>query len=202
MPGLSRPLRPRPKCMVVSRRTSRLWIVTVALAVCVWPGDLAAHTDSSLRGFLHPLSGPGHVLAAFSLGALAYFADDSRFWTVLAAFFVLMSLGAIVVPPNPSLTMIGESVPVSLLLLGILLAISEFLSLWVIALVVGAIGLAQGITLGTHPHYVGGFMLGTATAMGAGALLAFAADALSSTIAVRRMTGITVGLVGLLMLTH
>jgi urease accessory protein len=136
----------------------------------------SAHVGHGINGFnsgfLHPLTGPDHLLAMAAVGIVAAtWRSDRTLWLAPAAFLLGMVGGGIAgmigVPfPGAELLIVG-----SVILLGIAIAAAVTDgkgSAWVLPLLAAA-GLAHGHAHGAeapsaaHPAlYIGGFLLATA----------------------------------------
>ncbi|NJL95991.1 MAG: hypothetical protein HC915_20800 [Anaerolineae bacterium] len=89
------------------------WIVAHAL-----PGDAGA-----IEGFIHPLLGLEHLLAMFAVGLLSARIGGPAIWKMPAAFLSLMTVGGVIGFLAGQLSVIGYGVALSVLLLGLALAI-------------------------------------------------------------------------------
>ncbi len=163
--------------MLETRRIPRLLAVTTGVfgGVVLVASPASAHVDQVTNGFssgfLHPLTGPDHLLAMAAVGVVAAtWRSDRTLWFAPAAFLLGMvagGLGGIVGVPFPGAEVL---IAASVLLLGV--AIASALSdgegaAWVLP-VLAVAGLAHGYAHGAetpssaHPTlYIGGFLLAT-----------------------------------------
>lgn len=102
---------------------------------------------SWLAGFIHPLSGIDHVLAALAVGLWAAQQGGNKLWQLPATFLILIALGVLVssyMPlPKAELAIVG-----SLLFLGIMVALAARLSTLPSLLMVGFFALFHGYAHG------------------------------------------------------
>lgn len=138
-------------------------------------GSLAA-------GFSHPLFGADHVLAMVSVGLWAAVLGGRALWALPSAFVVAMCAGFLLSLAGLSLPFVEPAILASVIVLGVLVAMTVRLPLGAGAALVGAFALfhghAHGAEIGgaTVLSYLGGFAVATvllhAAGMAAGALLA------------------------------
>lgn len=163
--------------MLATRRTPHLFAaIAGALGGAVLVASPAsAHvghaTNGFGTGFLHPLTGPDHLLAMVAVGVVAAtWRTDRTLWLAPASFLLGMvagGLGGIIGVPFPGAEVL---IAASVLLLGV--AIASALTdgegaAWVLPILAVA-GLAHGYAHGAeapssaHPAlYIGGFLLAT-----------------------------------------
>lgn len=177
--------------MLETRRLPRLFAaVAGALGGAVLVASpAAAHVGNSTNGlasgFLHPITGPDHLLAMIAVGVVAAtWRSDRTLWLAPAAFLLGMvtgGLGGIIGVPFPGAELL---IVASVILLGFAIAAAVTDgegSAWVLPLLAFA-GLAHGHAHGAeapssaHPAlYIGGFLLATAcvhlAGVGVGALV-------------------------------
>jgi len=163
--------------MLETRRTPRLIAAIVGAlggAVLI-AAPASAHVGNGTNGFdsgfLHPLTGPDHLLAMVAVGVVAAtWRSDKTLWLAPAAFLLGMVGGGVAgiagVPfPGAELLIVG-----SVILLGIAIAAAVTDgkgSAWVLPILAAA-GLAHGHAHGAeapsaaHPAlYIAGFLLAT-----------------------------------------
>lgn len=151
-------------------------------------------------GWAHPFMGLDHLLAMAAVGALAAQLGGRRLWLLPAAFVASMAVGAAAGTHGIALPQVESMIALSVLALGMLLAISAGAErLWPVALV-ALFALFHGHAHGTGMPgfstpwlYFAGFLLATAVlhAIGVAAGVAFKARP-----AILRTGGVAVGLAG------
>jgi urease accessory protein len=128
-------------------------------------------TNGFGTGFLHPLTGPDHLLAMVAVGVVAAtWRTDRTLWLAPASFLLGMvagGLGGIIGVPFPGAEVL---IAASVLLLGVAIASAltdDEGAAWVLPILAVA-GLAHGYAHGAeapssaHPAlYIGGFLLAT-----------------------------------------
>jgi len=139
-----------------------------------------AHTGHALGGafdgFLHPITGPDHVLAMVAVGIVAALAHDRRVaWGVPAAFLGGMVLGGAAGMAGISVPAVEVGIALSIVALGLLVASGRrvpAIPMLAIAAVFGAVhGHAHGAEApdaASPLAYVAGFVLATALLHGTG----------------------------------
>lgn len=127
-------------------------------------------SGSFMHGFAHPLSGLDHACAMLAVGLWAAQMGGRFMWVVSLAFVGLMALGSILPMLDISLPYVEQGIVLSVLLLGVLIAASIRLPLWLGSSMVGLFALWHGHahgtgipTLGYSMAYALGFMLATAS---------------------------------------
>ncbi len=140
------------------------------------------HTAGGLAaGWVHPFMGLDHLLAMVAVGVLAVQLGGRYLWLLPAAFVATMAAGAIAGTYGIALPQVESMIALSVLVLGILVAVSARAKHWPLALVV-LFALFHGHAHGTEiPElsspwfYFAGFLAATAVlhaiGVGAGALL-------------------------------
>lgn len=120
-------------------------------------------------GFMHPLTGPDHLLAMFSVGVLSARIGGRAVWTVPAAFVGVMLVGGIMGIVGASLPAAELGVAASVIVLGVLLALGERTPVALALAAAGAFGLYHGFAHGREmPRvsapalYALGFLVSTA----------------------------------------
>jgi urease accessory protein len=152
----------------------------VAVALCLLPACLAAgpaHAHGFAgSGWLHPLTGPDHMLAMLAVGAWSAQLAGRAIWTVPAAFVCTMAIGGMAALRGSPLTGTEIAIASSLLGLGLAIALDRRFAWPVAAFATALFGLAHGSAHGSEmPHtadaatYVTGFLITTAGLHVAGA---------------------------------
>jgi urease accessory protein len=151
-------------------------IATRALLVSVTAlasGPASAHSGTGLAGgfnmgFAHPLTGVDHLLAMISVGLWGAVLGRPLIYALPVMFPVVMVLGAVLgmfAIPVPSIEL---GIALSVVVLGICIALSLRAPVWAAALIVGTFGLFHGYAHGRElPSavdplgYSAGFVLAT-----------------------------------------
>lgn len=131
-----------------------------------------------MHGFMHPASGLDHACAMLAVGLWAAQMGGRRVWVVPLTFVGAMALGGALSLSDTSLPFVGQGIVLSVLLLGVLVAASIRLPLWLGGGMVGLFALWHGHAHGTEMpasasgmDYALGFMLATALLHIAGIVL-------------------------------
>jgi urease accessory protein len=135
-------------------RTRFLWIALACVPVCA-----AAHTGNDgaahhgfLAGLLHPLTGLDHLAAMLAVGLWSALTLRRRLWLAPLTFVALLLAGALHRPALGLLT-VEPMIAVSLLALGLFVAVRVQVAAPVGALAVGTFALFHGAA---HSEELGG----------------------------------------------
>jgi urease accessory protein len=147
--------------------------------------DLADAGHGLAAGFVHPFSGADHVLAMAAVGLWAGLAGGRAILAWPLAFLAVMALGAALGLAGFSLPAVEATIALSVIVLGLAVALKAPLPVAAGAAVCGAFALFHGMAHGAELPaaaaltYGIGFMLATALlhAAGIGAALALARPA-------------------------
>lgn len=122
-----------------------------------------------VHGLVHPASGLDHVCAMLAVGLWAVQTGGRSVWAVPLTFVSVMVLGGALPGLGVSLPFVEQGIVLSVLLLGVLIAASVRLPLWLGSAMVGLFALWHGHAHGTEMpalasgiEYALGFMLATA----------------------------------------
>ncbi len=128
-----------------------------------------AETGGFMHGLTHPTSGLDHVCAMLAVGLWAGQMGGRSIWAVPLTFVSVMALGGALPLLGISLPFIEQGILLSVLLLGVLIAASVRLPLWLSGGMVGLFALWHGYAHGTEmpasatgTEYALGFLLATA----------------------------------------
>ena len=131
-------------------------------------GDTAGHTGFS-EGLLHPVLGLDHLLAMLSVGILGARAGGRASWTVPASFVGVMLFGGLLGMSGARLPAVEDGIAVSVVALGVCLAVEHKLPQLRAMILVSCFGLFHGLAHGTEipdlatpVFYALGFIAGTA----------------------------------------
>lgn len=151
--------------------TRTLWFVAISLLL---PSFAYAHvgvgeTNGFLHGLTHPTSGLDHVCAMLAVGLWAAQTGGRSIWVVPLTFVGVMALGGVLPILGIGVPFVEQGIVLSVLLLGVLIAASVRLPLWLSSSMVGLFALWHGHAHGAEmPElasgigYALGFMLATA----------------------------------------
>lgn len=123
-----------------------------------------------MHGLMHPVSGLDHVCAMLAVGLWAAQMGGRSVWAVPLTFVSVMVLGGALPMLNIGLPFVEQGIVLSVLLLGVLIAASIRLPLWLSSSLVGLFALWHGHAHGAEMPvlasglaYALGFMLVTAS---------------------------------------
>ena len=129
----------------------------------------AGEASGFLHGFAHPASGLDHICAMLAVGLWAAQMGGRSVWAVPLTFVSVMALGGALPMLGISLPFVEQGIVLSVLLLGVLIAASIRLPLWLSGSMVGLFALWHGHAHGAEMPapasgvgYALGFMLATA----------------------------------------
>lgn len=155
---------------VVNLSTSmRLPVAALALLPSLAYAHVGAgETSGFLHGLTHPTSGLDHVCAMLAVGLWAAQMGGRSIWAVPLTFSSVMALGGALPLLGISLPFVEQGIVLSVLLLGVLIAASVRLPLWLSGGMVGLFALWHGHAHGAEMPvlasgigYALGFMLAT-----------------------------------------
>ncbi len=149
------------------QKSAHVWIaVLVSLVMCE---PSYAHGFGG-AGWLHPLTGLDHMLAMVAVGAWSAQLGGRALYTVPLAFLGTMVIGAALGIVQGGLTGTEFGIALSVLLLGIAIALERRTALWIAAIGVGLFGVCHGYAHGSEMpgseqigSYVAGFLITTAS---------------------------------------
>jgi urease accessory protein len=165
--------------------------------------------SSFMSGFLHPLSGIDHILAAVATGALAFLLGFRAVFAVPLAFVTMLCAGGLLGASGAEVSAVEHGIAASVLVLGVIIALGARLSLWLAIPLIGSVAMfhgfahgAEGAAGGAGPglEYFAGFLLATAVLLGAGLSGASALSRWRHSAGLQRVAGSAVGLAGLMLL--
>lgn len=134
-----------------------------------------------ISGFNHPVLGFDHMLAMICVGILSTKLGGKAIWTVPAVFVLFMLCGGIIGLLSLPIPLVEFGIAVSVLLLGLALAIDKRLPQWLVMAFVATFAIFHGHAHGVEmPQlaepalYVLGFICGTSAIHVVGVLLGIA----------------------------
>ena len=143
----------------------------------VFAHTFGAEGASFYQGFIHPLSGPDHLLAMLAVGVWAVQTGGRARWLIPAAFLALLALGGGMGMRGWPLPQVELGIAGSVVVFGLLIASAAKMPLWLSMSVGGLFALFHGHAHGVEmPQaampwlYVSGFLLTTAMLHGLGML--------------------------------
>jgi urease accessory protein len=133
-----------------------------------------AHPGHNVTGFaaglMHPFSGLDHLLAMVAVGLWAAQGGGRKVWLLPATFMTMLAAGAGIAMHWQSLPLVEAGIAVSVLALGLLVALSLQLSASLSVAITGLFGLLHGYAHGLElpqsaapAEYALGFLAATAT---------------------------------------
>lgn len=166
------------------------FIALAAALLAVFAGAAQAHTGHSLgsaaSGLMHPLAGLDHMLAMLGVGIWAAHIGASgerrATWLVPSVFVAVMAAGALLGLSGVTLPPAEAGIIGSVVLIGLLIASTPKLPLWLPATVVAMFAFCHGFAHGAE-------MPASSSA------LAYGAGFLAATIALH-LAGIAIGMLG------
>jgi urease accessory protein len=175
----------------------------VAIALLGLPGLAEAHTgvhpllaDGLAAGFIHPFSGFDHLLAMVAVGLWAASLGGHARWAVPSAFIAIMTLGAVGGVYGLALPAVETLIAVSVIVLGVMVALSVRVPVAAAAAIVAVFGLFHGHAHGAEMpamaqalQYGLGFIVATAALHGAGLALGTVLPRFTSANAIRIVGG-------------
>ncbi|MDZ5453476.1 HupE/UreJ family protein [Labrys sp. ZIDIC5] len=167
----------KSRCTVPLLAAILVGAMTVAANAHTGIGD----TSGLAHGFLHPVSGPDHILAMVAVGLFAAQLGGRAIWLVPLSFVAVMAFGGVLGLAGVTLPFVELGIGLSVLVLGAAVAFRLRAAVPVAMGLVGFFAVFHGYAHGAEmPENIGGFtygvgfMLGTAMlhAIGVGAGLA------------------------------
>jgi urease accessory protein len=141
--------------MAISRHEAAvrtLAAVAVTLALC---GPAAAHQGGGvaggyLSGFLHPLTGPDHIIAMVAVGLWGAFLGAPAIWVLPIVFPLVMAFGGALGVLGVPLPAVETGIALSAIVLGLMVAMAARPPLWIAAVLVGVFAICHGHAHGTE----------------------------------------------------
>lgn len=177
-----------------------------ALPLALFAGAALAHpgheSASLFSGFGHPIGGLDHLLAMLAVGLLAARQAGRARWALPLAFVAAMLTGAGLGALGVALPAVETGIAVSVLVLGLFIALMVKLPLTAAVPMVAVFALFHG-----HAHfaemgdasvwtYAAGFVIATALLHGAGYALARALPESAAAVRIKRVAGGLIAVAG------
>jgi len=158
---------------------SRTSVLLVLMGVIFTPLAQAhivtTDTMGLLSGVVHPLTGADHVLAGVAAGIWAAVSGGSRARSVIAAFLGMLSLGAVAGFAGTSLGLVEPVIAMSVITLGVLIALRVSLPGLVAPAILGGFALFHGYAhaaglpmMAGSAWYLLGLLMATSLLLGSG----------------------------------
>lgn len=126
------------------------------------------HSGGFIHGLAHPASGLDHLCAMLAVGLWAAQTGGRSLWAVPLTFAGVMALGGALPALGIGLPFVEQGILLSVLLLGVLVAASARLPLWLASSMAGLFALWHGYAHGAETpawasgmSYAAGFVLAT-----------------------------------------
>jgi urease accessory protein len=173
-------------------------------ALSLFPGSVLAHAGGGRfagfgSGFIHPISGSDHLLAMIAVGLWAAQRGGNALWIIPGVFVALMILGGVLAISYIPVPYVEEGILLSVLILGIVIALGLRLPLGIQAFIVGVFAVFHGHAHGTEIPFAAeavtyslGFASGTALLHAAGAACGWMLHKLNIGKATRLVGGVIV----------
>ena len=162
-------------------------------------------TSGLIQGFAHPMLGLDHALAMTAIGAIAGLMRGRALWLVPGAFLAAMALGAGWGLRRMDLTQFETAIALSVMILGIVVAIGRRLPLLAGAAFAALVAFPHGYAHGTEAPleasvggYFVGFLLAAGVLLGVGIGLEYGIDRFVGQVAprARQALGAVITLIG------
>ena len=145
----------------------------ILILIVLWPASAFAHVAQGeayglLTGFLHPLSGPDHMLAMVAVGLWGAQLGAPAIWVLPVAFPLVMAMGAMLGFVGMAIPGIEYGIAASAILLGGAVAFEVRPPIVVAGLLIGVFAIFHGHAHGTELppgqsalHFSMGFVIAT-----------------------------------------
>ena len=137
------------------------------IGLFLFPATLWGHGFGG-SGFLHPLTGIDHLIAMVAVGAWSAQLGGKAIYLVPASFLVMMCLGGLVGIQKIPVGYTEFGIALSVVLLGLAIAINKKIACLIAAMAVGIFGFCHGYSHGVEilyqrkmAEYIIGFMITT-----------------------------------------
>lgn len=125
----------------------------LAAALALTAGPALAHSGTGLAGgfmsgFLHPLSGPDHLLAMVAVGLWGAFLGRPLVYLLPMVFPTVMAVGGVMGMANVPMPPVEIGIALSVLLLGLAIAAALKAPIWAASLVVAVFAIFHGYAHG------------------------------------------------------
>jgi urease accessory protein len=186
----------------MSRIPARCWPLLLVFATPAYAHEDVVRSSGFLSGFLHPLTGPDHLVAMLAVGLWGAFLGRRAMVLLPLVFPLVMAAGAALGMVGVPLPAVEVTIAVSALVLGLAVAASLNPPVWLAAMLVGLFAVFHGHAHGTElPHaahpldYGIGFVIATSLLHAGGIGLGLLARWPAGRLSVRAM-GAAISLAG------
>lgn len=157
----------RPSCPALPRLLSAAGLLLASAAATAHTGTDGGTHHGLAAGLLHPFTGLDHLAAMLAVGLWSGLVQPGgrALWAAPAAFASLLLVGALAAAAGLALPAVEPMIAVSLLVLGLLLALQRALPVPAAAALVGSFALFHGAAHGLElsgAAALAGMLLGTA----------------------------------------
>jgi urease accessory protein len=184
------------------RATSGAVVLLAVLARPAWAHVYVGNAGPG-AGFMHPLTGPDHLLAMYAVGLLSAVIGGRAIWTVPCAFVLMMIVGGVAGMLHVPLPGVEAGVALSVIVLGGAVALGPATPARLALAATGVFGLLHGYAHGAEmPRvsspmlYVVGFVAATAGLHVLGALSALLVQCRGGGMAKVRLGGAVIATAG------
>ncbi len=130
----------------------RLPFILAFCAAAVTASPAWAHTEAGvagglISGFLHPLTGPDHLVAMVAVGLWGAFLGAPAIWLLPVVFPLVMTIGGVLGVLGIPLPAVELGIACSAIVLGLVVAFAARPPLWIAAVIVGVFAIFHG-----HAH--------------------------------------------------
>jgi urease accessory protein len=138
----------------VTRRLALGWtFATLAGAILAAATPALAHVGAGdgsglAAGFLHPLTGPDHIIAMVAVGLWGAFLGAPAIWALPILFPMVMAFGGAIGMLGLPLPFVETGIAASGLVLGLMVLLGVEAPLWIAAVLVGAFAIFHGYAHG------------------------------------------------------
>jgi urease accessory protein len=162
---------------------SKASVTLAALLAAIPLAPALAHTGTGVSlglesGFLHPLTGPDHLVAMVAVGLWGAQLGAPAIWVLPITFPLVMAVGGLLGLMGVGLPLVEPVIAISGIALGLLVALKVRPPLWVAAVLVGVFAIFHGYAHGRElpdaanpTAYAVGFVLATGLLHLAGILI-------------------------------
>lgn len=152
----------------MSRISTRCWPLLLAFATPAYAHEEVVRSSGFLSGFLHPVTGPDHLVAMLAVGLWGAFLGGRAMWLLPLAFPLVMAACAALGMLGVPLPAVEVTIAASALVLGLAVAAALKPPTWAAVTLVSLFAVFHGHAHGTelpyaaHPlDYGMGFVIAT-----------------------------------------
>ncbi len=184
------------------------FLMAVACSLAVFSANAHGVSGGGLmNGLAHPVFGSDHLLAMVAVGILSVQIGGRAIWTVPSTFLVFMLVGGVLGMFDVPFPAVELGIALSVLILGIAIALARKLPTLVAMIFVGFFGAFHGYAHGAEMPtvvepalYALGFLLSTAGLHIAGVFIGIISERISRGDVILRVIGVYIAAMGLYIL--